>query len=130
MHKFSRYSAISSIMLCTVSTCFECTAKVIHVVISKLCKGELKCLTFTVSANVGAWSLATVKAMSTESAKLPRVYFDMNANGQVRMYLFYSPSASFVDFLTLLVRAPYVSIVFAIVFQHFRAHSIKSKELC
>merc|ERR1719445_2813174 len=35
-----------------------------------------------VSANVGAWSLATVKAMSTESAKLPRVYFDMNANGQ------------------------------------------------
>merc|ERR1712018_677947 len=35
-----------------------------------------------ISANVGAWSLASVKAMSTESAKLPRVYFDMNANGQ------------------------------------------------
>ena len=70
------------------STCFECTTKVvIHVVIRKLCKAELKYLTFTVSANVGAWSLATVKAMSTESAKLPRVYFDMNANGQVRMYL-------------------------------------------
>merc|ERR1712018_393556 len=35
-----------------------------------------------ISANVGAWSLASVKAMSTEPAKLPRVYFDMTANGQ------------------------------------------------
>merc|ERR1712002_455070 len=34
------------------------------------------------SANVGAWSLASVKAMSTETGKLPRVYFDMTANGQ------------------------------------------------
>jgi len=38
--------------------------------------------TMLVSANVGAWSLASVKAMSTEPAKLPRVYFDMTANGQ------------------------------------------------
>merc|ERR1712219_81940 len=35
-----------------------------------------------ISANVGAWSLASVKAMSTEPAKLPRVYFDMTANGK------------------------------------------------
>ena len=38
---------------------------------------------FAVTANVGAWSLVTVKAMSTEAAgKLPRVYFDMSANGK------------------------------------------------
>merc|ERR1711942_121817 len=35
-----------------------------------------------VTAHVGAWSMVTVKAMSTEAGKLPRVYFDMTANGK------------------------------------------------
>jgi len=35
-----------------------------------------------VTAHVGAWSMVTVKAMSNEAGKLPRVYFDMTANGK------------------------------------------------
>ena len=34
------------------------------------------------TANVGAWSMASVKKLSAEAAPLPKVYFDMTANGE------------------------------------------------
>jgi len=35
-----------------------------------------------VSANVGAWSMASFKHLSAETKPLPKVYFDMTANGR------------------------------------------------
>jgi len=47
-----------------------------------VCNKAFNTTSLLVSANVGAWSMASFKHLSAEAAPLPKVYFDMTANGQ------------------------------------------------
>jgi len=47
-----------------------------------MCNRMTNTASFLVSANVGAYGLMSMRSLSAETAPLPRVYFEMSANGE------------------------------------------------
>jgi peptidyl-prolyl isomerase F (cyclophilin D) len=47
-----------------------------------LCSRTSNTGSLLVSANIGAWSLASIRSLSAEAAPLPKVYFEMSAGGE------------------------------------------------
>ncbi|TRY72422.1 hypothetical protein TCAL_06087 [Tigriopus californicus] len=47
-----------------------------------LCSRMANSSSLLVSANVGAWSLASIRSLSAEAVPLPKVYFEVSANGE------------------------------------------------